>query len=148
MHEHVVYFYFQTVHFFLCFAPLMALLGFFIQRWVFHTQFSITYHLMPCPGFELTSENWTSSRDLNSGRSTNWATAAAEMYEQVNERSYDRYVNEQSWNENRSFSAQTEKPKASEQSKPFLEFFLRLTLIHAFVLKARSLAKRMVLASA
>ena len=32
---------------------------------------------MPQPGFELVSESCNSLRDLNSGRSTDWATAAA-----------------------------------------------------------------------
>ena len=38
---------------------------------IFHTEMSVshtiskTYYFMPCPGFELTSENWTSLRDLN-----------------------------------------------------------------------------------
>ena len=42
----------------------------------FHT-ISMTCHLIPPPGFELMSKSCTSLRDHNSGRSTDWATAAA-----------------------------------------------------------------------
>ena len=65
----------QTV--FLCFAPKMALLGFFIDT-SFHT-ISMCYHLMPRPGFKLRSESFNSLRDFNLGHSTVRTTAAWAM---------------------------------------------------------------------
>ena len=64
----------QTVNLFLCFAPQMALRGFFIEA-------SFSYNLYDLPpyaatGFELTSESCTSLRGLDSGCSTNRTIAA------------------------------------------------------------------------
>ena len=53
----------QTVHLFSCFAPQMALLGFLLEGWVFHT-ISMTYHLMPQLDLNL-CQSCTSLRDLN-----------------------------------------------------------------------------------
>ena len=86
------------------FAPQMALLGFFIERWVFHT-ISTTDHLIPPPVFKLTSESCcTSLRDLHSGRSTDWATAAAAQNWRLNIFFFfssgidDMFVIMQAWN--------------------------------------------------
>ena len=44
----------QTVHSFLCFAPLMTLQGFFIENWVFYSQsLRFSYHLMQLTSAEL-----------------------------------------------------------------------------------------------
>ena len=61
----------QTAHLFLCFAPQMAQLGFFIERGIFP---SLQFFLPP---YAADSHQESYSSYLESGRFTDWTTAAA-----------------------------------------------------------------------